>query len=86
MVVQLLAPVEVQGFEQLVAQAVYSRSFEVSVNEPFNWTVVWIAVGAVGGFLAGLAAILRLMRRRHLVVGKEQEQTPEGKETKPKGG
>jgi prepilin-type N-terminal cleavage/methylation domain-containing protein len=78
-IVLLSAPVQVQGFEQLIARAVYSRSFEISVNEPFNLTMIWAPIGAVGILLGGLAAILRLKKRHHPVVGKGQKQTSQGK-------
>lgn len=70
--IQLLTPVQVHGYEQQVAQAVYNRSFKILVNKPINWVPFVTGLGAFGAFLGGLAAILKVRQRRRL---KKEKQT-----------
>lgn len=82
--IQLSTPVQIEGYEQQVAQAVYGQSFEVLVSKPFNWVLVISVLGAAGAFLGGLAAILTVRRRRRFNVNREGE--PTSKEVEAKGG
>lgn len=79
--IQLSTPVQIEGYEQQVAKAVYGQSFEVLVSEPFNWVPVWLSLGAAGAFLGGLAAILKV-RRRRLSINRKGEPTSEEVEAK----
>lgn len=68
LIIELNAPVRVEGFEMLATEAVYQQSFEVMVTQPFNWTLIWVSLASVGVLLGGVAAIVRLFRRRSRAV------------------
>jgi hypothetical protein len=71
LIIELNAPVRVEGFEMLATEAVYQQSFEVMVTQPFKWTPFWIGLASVGtllGGIAAIAAIVHLFRRRSRAV------------------
>jgi len=68
LIIELNAPVRVEGFEMLATEAVYQQSFEVMVTQPFNWTPIWLSLAGVGTLLGGIAAIVHLFRRRSRAV------------------
>ncbi|GAG29052.1 unnamed protein product, partial [marine sediment metagenome] len=68
LIIELNAPVRVEGFEMLATEAVYQQSFEVMVTQPFNRTPIWVILASVGVLLGGVAAIVRLFRRRSRAV------------------
>jgi prepilin-type N-terminal cleavage/methylation domain-containing protein len=67
--IELTAPAETQGFEDIVTTATYSRSFNMSIVKSFDWaslwkSYMWQAIIVIIGVLGALFLLIRRIRRR----------------------
>jgi len=82
LIAELSTPVHVQGFENEVPKAVYSRSFSIPVKEtkpPFDWGHFWTIFGSVtggiGSLIVGIVALKALKRKRRRRSTKQTKVT-----------
>jgi prepilin-type N-terminal cleavage/methylation domain-containing protein len=59
--VELSTPVRVQGYEELVSRAVYSRQIQILVKKPFNWRSFLEDWRLILGIIISVATILGLV-------------------------
>lgn len=71
LIVELSAPVRVEGYEELVSRAVYSRQIQILVKKPFNWRslldywhIIVVTIGATIGVVFGLRKIWKIRKRK----------------------